>query len=147
MKRQAMKKAIKETLCKKEYLELVKSDAFHISDRIKRIDPDYFIVVNHRTGKYEVHNSSNVGNTYCFSVPYLELDDRTLEYCKETLVENDIDLSIEAFNRKIKKSKEREESNLFESTSREFADRMNYAVEEDQLHKGYRKSHYISSAK
>ena len=62
------------------------------------------------------------------------------------MVENDIDLSIEAFNRKIKKSKEREKSNLFESTSKEFADKMSYAVEEDQLHDGYKKSHYIHAA-
>ena len=137
---------IKETLLKREYLEIVKSDVFRIADRIKRIDKDYLILFNHKSRKYEVHNSSNIGNTYCFTVPYDELDDRTLEYCRETLVENDVAASIDYFNKKIEKSKEREKENLFESTSREFADRMSYAVEEDQLHEGYKKSHYINAA-
>lgn len=141
-----MNRKIKETLHRKEHLELVKRDVLRISERIRKIDTEYFIVFNHRSKKYEVHNSSNIGNTYCFTVPYEELDDRTLEYCRETLVENDVALFIERHNRKIEKSKDREKHNLLESTSREFADRMSYAVEEDQLHEGYKKSHYIHAA-
>ncbi len=141
------KNQICDTLSRCPWYELIERDIFQISRRICGIDPDYFVVFNRRSGKYEVHNSGNVGGTYCFTVPYGELDARTLDYCRETLVSRDIALRIEAHNEKLRRSKKRARDSMVADHVEELCDRMAYAVEEDQLHAGYRKNHMIRGEK
>lgn len=70
-----------------ENREIITSDVFCISSRIKEIDPDYFIVRNHKTRKFEVHHKGQKGDTHCLDIPYPELDARTLERVRETRME------------------------------------------------------------
>ena len=63
-------------------------DVYNISKRIKEIDKDYFIVFNTSKGKFEVHNNSQIGGSYCLTLPYACLDERTLVYVRKTSVAN-----------------------------------------------------------
>lgn len=64
------------------------TDVYDISNRIKEIDKDYYIVYNTQKGKFELHNSSQGNTTYCLTIPYSELDERTLKYAMQTKSEN-----------------------------------------------------------
>ncbi len=59
-------------------------DVYEISKRIKNIDNGYFIVYNTSTCKFEVHNSFQLDTTYCLTLPYDYLDERTLNYVAKT---------------------------------------------------------------
>jgi len=63
-------------------------DVYEISKRIKNIDKDYYIVYDTFTNKFEVHNSSQLDTTYCLTLPYSELDERTLNYVAKTRCAN-----------------------------------------------------------
>ena len=60
------------------------SDTYYISERLKEIDESYFIVFNFDKGKFEVHSSAQTGSTYCLTVPYKTLDERTLNLVRKT---------------------------------------------------------------
>ena len=57
---------------------------FNISNRIKYIDRDYYVVYNTSKQVFEVHNSSQVGSSYCLTLPYDEIDERVLKYVLKT---------------------------------------------------------------
>jgi len=63
-------------------------DVYDISNRVKEIDRDYYIVYDTFRRKYEVHNSSQIGSSYCLTSPYEDLDFRTLTYIHKTKVSN-----------------------------------------------------------
>ena len=63
------------------------SDAFYISKRVKDIDNSYYIVYNTASQKFELHSSSQ-NSSYCLTLPYHTLDERTLKYIRATRVEN-----------------------------------------------------------
>lgn len=67
---------------------LISSDPCFISDRIREIDKHYFIVFNRSKGRFEVHATGQLGGTYCFTLPFDELDDRTLWYTLKTQSQN-----------------------------------------------------------
>lgn len=66
----------------------IKSDVYKISERIKDIDKNYYIVYNTSSLKFEVHNSAQIGNSYCLTLPFSMLDVRTLNFVRETNSEN-----------------------------------------------------------
>lgn len=66
----------------------ISSDVYNISKRIKEIDKNYYIVFNTSTNKFEIHNSNQTGGSFCVSVPYPFLDERTLNLVNATRVEN-----------------------------------------------------------
>lgn len=59
-------------------------DVYEISKRIKDIDKNYYIVYDTLNNKFEVHNSSQLDTTYCLTLPFSELDERTLNYVAKT---------------------------------------------------------------
>ncbi len=63
------------------------SDAYNISKRIKYIDKSYYIVFDTQKNKFELHSKNQVPS-YCLTLPYNTLDDRTLKYIRVTRVEN-----------------------------------------------------------
>lgn len=65
----------------------IESDVFNIINRIKEIDENYYIVYNTNSKKFEVHNSGNV-NSYCLTIPYKNLDVRTIELIHKTAIRN-----------------------------------------------------------
>ena len=94
------------------------SDVYNIAKRVKEIDKYYYIVLNTSTNKFEVHNSVQIGSTYCLTVPYTELDERTLTYIHKTKSSNidEILSKIENEN-KIKESAEKQStlSNFYDA--------------------------------
>lgn len=62
----------------------IDNDVYDISNRIKQIDRDYVIYFNTVKNQFEVHNLSQKSNTFCLSVPYPFLDERTLKLTYET---------------------------------------------------------------
>jgi len=66
----------------------ISHDVYDIAKRIKNIDRDYYMVYDTIKMKYEIHNSSQIGSSYCLTLPYDMLDDRALNYINMTRVGN-----------------------------------------------------------
>ena len=64
------------------------NDVYNISNRIKNIDRDYYVVYNTSKQKFEIHNSSQIGTSYCLTLPYNELDERALKYVLKSSTNN-----------------------------------------------------------
>lgn len=107
----------------KPWLHHVDGDVFGISRRIRDIDDGYFIVWNGFRKKFEVHNIDTYPSTYEFTVPYSELDSRTLDFCHETRVANTQKLlkEMEEKNRKIDEAVQKNRRNLIEDRATELA--------------------------
>ena len=60
------------------------NDVYNISKRIKYIDKDYYIVYDTSKHKFEVHNSNQSGGSYCLTLPYKELDERSLKHVRSS---------------------------------------------------------------
>ena len=66
----------------------IEQDVYNISQRIKEIDRNYYIVYDTSKQKFEVHSSTQIGSSYCLTLPQTQLDERTLKYVRETLSTN-----------------------------------------------------------
>ena len=86
------------------------SDVYNISKRIKDIEKNYYIVYNTITKKFEIHNSAQKDTSYCLTLPYLELDERTLNYVNKTKSEN-IEKILEEIEKNNKQRESAEKSN------------------------------------
>ncbi|HEY8390163.1 MAG TPA: hypothetical protein VIL26_04340 [Clostridia bacterium] len=64
---------------------IIKDDLYDIASRLKSIDSGYFVMFDTISKSYEVHNSNNIGSTFCLNVPYKELDARTITYVRKTM--------------------------------------------------------------
>lgn len=60
----------------------IESNVYDIPQRLREIDPNYYVVLNTDTQKYEVHHSKQIGGTLCLNLPFDELDSRTIDYVK-----------------------------------------------------------------
>ena len=60
------------------------NDVFNISKRIKDIDRNYFIVYNTLNQRFEVHNSAQLGSSYCLTLPRKNLCEDVLKYVRKT---------------------------------------------------------------
>lgn len=67
--------------------EVITSSTYNIPQRLKQIDKGYFVVRNHSTRQFEIHHKDQPFNTFCLSIPWKELDERTLQMVKETSIE------------------------------------------------------------
>lgn len=72
----------------KPYLTELTTNVYFIPERLREIDPDYFVVRNHRKKCFEIHHRSQPHTTYCLTVPYEELDQRALALVRKTAVSN-----------------------------------------------------------
>lgn len=136
------RQVIDSVLLNRPWYDLIEHDLYNIGQRIQDIDEGYFVLYNHRFHRWEVHHVDNHPQTYAFVVPFDFLDARTLEYCWKTKRENTDRLlkEMEANNEKIKASKDREFKNSMEDASRETADLLSLAIDQDELHEGYKRS-------
>lgn len=66
----------------------IESDCLNIIKRIKAVDEDYFVVFNLDKKKFELHNKSQGGNTYCLTFPFDTLDERAVTLVLKTRVQN-----------------------------------------------------------
>lgn len=62
----------------------IEHDVYEIANRIKDIDRDYYLIYDTSKQKFEVHNKAQLGSSYCLTIPYNELDERTLLYVRKT---------------------------------------------------------------
>lgn len=58
-------------------------DVYNIAKRIKSIDRDYYVVYDTSKQLFEIHNSNQVGSTYCLTIPYNQLDERALKLVRK----------------------------------------------------------------
>lgn len=65
----------------------IDGDVYFIAERLKEIDFNYFILYNTKKKCYEIHHHGQ-SDTYCLTVPYDELDERTIDFVNKTRVEN-----------------------------------------------------------
>lgn len=66
----------------------IESDCLDIIKRIKAVDEDYFVVFDLDKKKFELHNKSQGGNTYCLTFPFDTLDERAVTLVLKTRVQN-----------------------------------------------------------
>ena len=79
MVKQSKLNEIHDRLRGKPFLFALENSTHDIPKRLEEIDSDLFICFNKITQRFEVHSLANRGTTFCFSVPYDELDARTIE--------------------------------------------------------------------
>ena len=60
-------------------------DVFYIADRIKEIDPSYYIMFDRSSGRYQVHAGTG-DDTLQLDLPFDVLDSRALGYVRQTAV-------------------------------------------------------------
>ena len=90
--------------------KVIQSDTYFICERLKEIDSSYFILFNFENNKFEIHSSMQRGSTYCLTIPYEVLDERTVDLVKKTRA-NNVDKLIEEIdqeNERIQKQREKE---------------------------------------
>ena len=66
----------------------INSDTLFITDRLKEIDENYYVVFNTIKNKYELHNSAQIGCTYCLTNINQGLDERLIDLARKTKREN-----------------------------------------------------------
>ncbi len=71
----------------KDYV-FIERDNLFICQRLQQIDPSYRVVFNLKKRKYEVHSIEQVGGSYCFTLPFENLDERAVEFALKTRREN-----------------------------------------------------------
>lgn len=70
---------IYDRLLRKPYLLVLETSLTQIPERVAEYDPNMFVCFNHLLGEFEVHSLRNKGDTHALSIPYPELDNRTLQ--------------------------------------------------------------------
>lgn len=100
----------------------VKSNVFRIPERLKEIDRSYFVMYDTNTGRFEVHSTENKdGDTYCLTLPFDELDSRTIEHVRKTRVENAKKLwkEMKRNNERLEIEKAKKYADYISSTSKD----------------------------
>jgi hypothetical protein len=64
------------------------TNVYFIPERLKEIDPNYFVLRDLERDAFEIHNSGQRDNTYCLTLPFSELDARALELIRKTQTKN-----------------------------------------------------------
>lgn len=66
---------------------VIEDDMLRVCDRLRAIDDGYFVFLNYKTGRLEVHNRKDSPNTLCLVLPYDTLDERTVRRVRCTRAE------------------------------------------------------------
>ncbi|MDE6293995.1 MAG: hypothetical protein K2L88_05170 [Clostridiales bacterium] len=66
---------------------VIDDDLLGVCRRLKSIDDGYFVFLNYKTGKFEVHNRYDAPNTLCLVLQYDRLDERTVRHVLFTRAE------------------------------------------------------------
>lgn len=102
---------VQERIKRKLHLEPVFTSSHDIPERLYEYDNSFFMVFNHKTKKFEIHNLDQIGDSYCMVVPFRQLDVRTVRW----VWQNDIRMHGKEIFRKL----ERQEKALEEAKDRE----------------------------
>ena len=60
----------------------VTSHVLSIPARLKAIDPNWFVMLNTRTQRFEIHDAAQPEGTLCCALPFDALDARAVEYAR-----------------------------------------------------------------
>ncbi len=66
----------------------ISHDVYNITNRVRDIERGYYLVFNTSNQKFEIHSSTQIGSSYCLTLPFKKLDERTLKYVRSTLSKN-----------------------------------------------------------
>lgn len=102
---------------------IIEDSVYEIPKRLKEYDESFFVAFNNRNGKFEVHSTDNLFETYCLTVPFNELDARTIDLVKRNDTKNkgarEIERELNEHNEKIERQKDREQKNWIEDVAKE----------------------------
>lgn len=75
-----MKRSIEkyDRIADRPHLIMYETSVCNIPERLDEYDSSFFLVYNLKESKFEVHSLDNQGNSYCFAIPYDEVDARVL---------------------------------------------------------------------
>lgn len=98
------------------------SDCQDIIKRLKEIDKDYFVVYNISRKTFELHNCGQEEGTFCLTLPFDCLDERTIDLTLKTQSQKRDELirELDAENERLEKSRKKNilnevEARLYES--------------------------------
>lgn len=101
--------------------EVIDSNVFMIPQRLKEVDPGYFVVRNHKKKTWEIHHLENGFGTYSLTLPYPELDARAIDWVQKTSRQNSERLirEMERNNELIEVRKKKELDDYVEETAKD----------------------------
>lgn len=109
----------------KPYLHPVFSHPYDIPRRLREeVDDTLFVVWNSLTKRYEVHSTAHHPDTYAWTVPFEQLDERTVRLARKNslLTRGDrIFREIDEHNERLEQSLKRQRRNEIESWARDVA--------------------------
>ncbi len=98
------------------------SDCQDIIKRLKEIDKDYFVVYNLNRKTFELHNRAQEEGTFCLTLPFDTLDERTIDLTLRTqsFKRDELIKELDAENERLEKTRKRNilnemEARLYES--------------------------------
>lgn len=84
---------------------IINENVFNITSRLKQINPNFFIMYNLNTKKFELHDNNYGALSYILSFPYNTLDGRAIDYVKKNF-NKEIDYDeVDKYNKKINDKK------------------------------------------
>lgn len=105
------------------YKEIIKDSVYEIPQRLKEYDKSFFVVFNKLSGKFEIHSTDNLFDTYCFTVPYDILDQRTIDIVMKNDTNKkgakDFIRELEEHDYKMEKKKDKELRNWAKDVAKE----------------------------
>ncbi len=120
--------AIRDRLQGKPHLQPVFSSVYFIPERLREYDADLFVVRNSKKQRFEVHSLANIGDTYGLTVPYPELDARTITLVQKNnlaahgrTIFREIDQHNERLARSLERARQNELRALAEEVKPAFA--------------------------
>lgn len=99
-------------------------DVYDISKRVKNIEMNYYVVYDTFKQKFEIHNSNQIGSSYCLTLPFDRLDERTLKYIRSTQSKN-----IDEILMKIENDNNTRESAIKSSAFSDIAENLEQELE------------------
>jgi len=106
-----------------------------IPQRLKEIDPDYFVMFNTLTQRFEVHDSRQPFSTLACVLPFDGLDERAIRHVREHRVEHLADIvdGIERHNDRLERQAERDFLSRAADRTREALTYLSHTDKTDQL--------------
>lgn len=106
----------------------IQNDIYFINSRLKEIDKNYQIYFNTKKDKFEIHNKEQIGDSYCLTIPYSLLDQRSVDLVRKTRIENRKKL-IEEIDRENEKLEILKEKRLLEDAKDQLCEFIKYSKE------------------
>lgn len=116
----------------------IKNDAFNICERIKSINPHYYVVYNTKKHAFEVHNTKQYANSFCISCEK-GLNYSVIQKLRKTRIENldKIINEIESNNQAIEREAKNEVMDKAQYKAREMFDYAKKRVEDCNFDDSY----------